>query len=170
MSIKWIGAILVIAGCGGFGFSLAHNYRREENMLRQLMKILDFMRCELEYRQSTLAQLCMDASQQASGCIGKVFSLMAKELDMQVCPDASCCMDMSLKNVRGLSRSARQVLMLLGSSIGRFDLKGQLSELESVKRECNEMLENLMRHKETRIRNYQTLGLCAGVALAIILI
>lgn len=170
MSLKWIGAILVIAGCGGFGLSLAHHYRREEKSLRQLLRILEFMECELEYRHSALPQLCKDAAQYGTGCVGKVFWLLGEELEMQICPDAVCCMDAALKKVQGLSNAARQVLSLLGRSLGRFDLKGQLSELASVKASCNELLEEHVRHKENRIRSYQTLGLCAGVALAILLI
>ena len=170
MNLKLVGAILVIASCGGFGFLLAANYRREEKMLRQLLKILEFMECELRYRQSALPQMCKDAASYATGCIGKVFTLLASELEMQVCPDAVCCMDVSLKNVQGLSTAARQILLQLGRSLGRFDLNGQLSELASVKAACNELLEDHLSHKEVRIRNYQTLGLCAGAALAILLI
>ena len=169
MSLKWIGAILVIAGCGGFGFSLAYNYRKEEKMLRQLLKILEFMECELEYRQSALPQLCLDAAKYGTGCIARVFSLLGEELEMQICPDAVCCMEVAVNKAQGLSQSARQILSLLGRSLGRFDLRGQLSELASVKCSCRELLENLTRNQETRIRNYQTLGLCAGVALAILL-
>lgn len=169
MSLKWIGAILVIVACGGFGFSLAHNYRREEKMLRQLLKILAFMECELAYRQSALPQLCKDAAQYGTGCMGKVFYVLADELQMQICPNAVCCMEIAVKKVQGLTGSVKQVLMLLGQSLGRFDLKGQLNELASVKADCNELLVDMLRNKETKIHNYQTLGLCAGVALAILL-
>ena len=170
MSLKWIGAILVVIGCGGFGFLMAANYHREEKMLRQLLKILEFMECELAYRQSALPQLCKDAASFAGGCIAKVFICLSNELDMQICPDAACCMDASIKNIRGLSTAARQILSLLGRSLGRFDLNGQLSEIASVKAACCELLDEHLRYKEVRIRNYQTLGLCAGAALAILLI
>lgn len=170
MSLKWIGAVLVIAGCGGFGFSLAMNYRREEKTLRQLLKVLEFMACELEYRHSALPQLCSDAANHVTGSIQKVFTALAAELETQICPNAACCMDMALSSVRELNESAKRILSLLGQSLGVFDLSGQLSELASVKAACSEALEELLSHKESRIRNYQTLGLCAGAALAILFI
>ena len=44
------GAALVIAGCGGFGFSIASGYKREEGILRQLLRALNYMEWELQYR------------------------------------------------------------------------------------------------------------------------
>lgn len=170
MPLKWIGAILVVAGCGGLGFSLAMNYRREEKTLRQLLNILEFMECELEFRLSALPQLCREGAEHASGSVRQIFLALAEELEMQVCPDAVCCMDMALRKAKELPASARKLMLLLGQSLGRFDLKGQLSELASVKAACREALDELLCHRETRIRNYQTLGLCAGAALAILLI
>ena len=40
MNIKWIGAILVIVGCGGFGFSIAANYLQEERRIRQMIQAI----------------------------------------------------------------------------------------------------------------------------------
>lgn len=53
MIIKIFGSILVIAGCGGFGFKIAAARRKEEKTLRNLISALDFMECELQYRMST---------------------------------------------------------------------------------------------------------------------
>ena len=54
MILKVIGVILVIAGCGGVGFRIAANHRLEEKTLRQLIGILDYMECELQYRLTPL--------------------------------------------------------------------------------------------------------------------
>jgi len=61
-------------------------------------------------------------------------------------------------------------LDLLGSSLGRFDLKGQLSGLESVRNTCRKTLEEMNRNRDNRLRSYQTLGLCCGAALVILFI
>jgi hypothetical protein len=61
-------------------------------------------------------------------------------------------------------------LQRLGTSLGHFDLEGQLQGIEQVRQLCKGHLENLERSQDTRIRNYQTLSICAGAALAIILI
>ena len=38
MTYKWIGAILIVAGCGGFGFSLAATCRQEKKLLMQMLR------------------------------------------------------------------------------------------------------------------------------------
>ena len=43
MGYKWIGAVLVVAGCGGFGFSLARETLRQEALLRGLLTSLELM-------------------------------------------------------------------------------------------------------------------------------
>ena len=54
MSFKWIGALMVVAGCGGVGFTMAAAYIREEWALRSLIGALDYMTCELQYRLTPL--------------------------------------------------------------------------------------------------------------------
>ena len=48
MAYKWMGAMLVVMACGGFGIFLAGNERQEEAALRQLLQILDFMESDLQ--------------------------------------------------------------------------------------------------------------------------
>ena len=135
MSYRWFGAALVIAGCGGFGFSIASGYKREEGLLRQLLRVLNYMEWELEWQTS---------------------------------PDAASCMTAALKRSHELPRRVRGIMKQLGHTLGRFDLPGQKQGLEEVKEACRMELEALGKNRETRLRSYGTLGLCAGAALAIL--
>lgn len=170
MEFKWIGAILIILGCGGFGFSMAAAHRREEHDLRQLIAALDYMECELQYRMTPLPDLCHAAGQEIGGQTGTVLLRLSEELNHQVSPDVAACMGSALRNTDRLSGHTLENLKLLGSSLGRFDLKGQLSGLETVRGACRQDLARLSQNRENRLRSYQTLGLCAGAALAILLI
>lgn len=168
MSYKWIGAVLVITGCGGFGFSLASAHRREEAALRQLLRILKFMQCELRYRLTPLPELCRQAAGEARGQLRDVMQYLAVELERREKSDAAACMRSSIARSSGFPRSVRRLLMQLGRSIGRFDLSGQLEGLEAVCAACRSELKELSHNRENRLRSYQTLGLCAGAALAIL--
>ena len=168
MSYKWIGAILVIAGCGGFGFSMAASHKREEKQLRQLIGILQYMECELQYRLTPLPELCRQTGKEASGMLRDVFLNLARELDWQVSPDACICMTAALKRSRDIPSRLRKLLLQLGHSLGRFDLSGQLRGLQAVQAACEEELKKLGKDRDSRLRSYQTLGLCAGAALAIL--
>jgi hypothetical protein len=54
--------------------------------------------------------------------------------------------------------------------MGKFDIDGQINGLEAVRSLCRRMLDELTSGREVRLRNYQTLGLCAGAALVILFI
>lgn len=167
---KWIGGILVILGCGGFGFSIAAAHRKEEQCLRQLIAALDFMQCELQYRLTPLPELCRLTANQSRGSIRSLFASLATELEDQISPDAGICMRGALSKVRELPKLTCRAAEDLGSSLGRFDLEGQLRGLEAVRQSCRRNLEELTNNRDVRLRSYQTLALCAGAALAILFI
>ena len=168
MYLKWIGAAIVILGCGGFGFRLAFSHRQEEKNLRQFVSVLDYMECELEYRLTSLPNLCRQAAAISTGAIHSLFTALSQELESQVAPDAQYCMNAAISKTTGLSPLLQEQLNNLGKSLGRFDLPGQLRGLCAVRQECARVLEKLTENKDVRLRGYQTLGLCAGAALAIL--
>ncbi len=165
MSYRWIGVVLVLAGCGGFGFS-----RRQERILRRLIAALRFMQWELQYRLTPLPELCRLAGKHAGGEVGKVLGKAAREMEKQLAPDVNSCMQGALSEAENLPRSIRLLFRELGQSLGRFDLPGQLEGLQGLEKACKEELEGLERGRDQRIRSYETLGLCAGAALVILFI
>ena len=170
MSWKWIGAIMIVTGCGGFGFSLAASHRAQEQTLRQLLDILQYMYSELQYRLTPLPELCRRAAGAVPGRVGSVFSELAKALDRQVFPDVAGCMAAILANRLDIPAKTAQLLEKLGVTMGAFHLEGQLNGFTQLIEGCQSMLEDLGKNRDQRLRSYQTLGLCAGAALAIVLL
>lgn len=170
MKIKIIGAFLVMAGSGGFGMVLVASHKAELKALRQLISVLDYMECELQYRLTPLPLLCRQASLEISGPLREIFLQLCKELEDQISPDVSRCMHAAVSRCRNIPKLTEECLLSLGQTLGRFDLQGQLSGLEAVRKTCRSKLESMERNKEMRLRGYQTLCLCAGAALAILLI
>ena len=165
-----MGAALVILGCGGFGFLLAAGYRSTENALRQLTAALDYMECELRYHMTPLPILVKNAGKERTGVVGSVFLQLASELEAQVTPEVSTCMHAALSHVGDMPKQLRSVFTELGQTLGRFDLNGQLKGLNAARQRCRRELEALSANRDVRLRSYQTLGLCAGAALAILFI
>lgn len=170
MLLKITGAVLVVAGCGSVGFRLAANHRFEEMSLQQLIGILEFMGYELQYRLTPLPQLCRQAGKAFVGLPGRVVGKLATELESQISPDIERCMAAVLGREKRIPPVTEKALQDLARTVGRFDLEGQLDALEAVRLECRRNLEILRDHRENRLRSYQTLGLCAGAALAILFI
>ena len=170
MSLRILGAVLVIAGCGGFGFKLASSYIREEKTLRLLISTLDYMECELQYHLTPLPELCRQAAAESTGVIQKLFLLLTIELEDQISPNVERCMSAVLYKTADIPPLTRNAMHLLGRSLGRFDIEGQIKGLNAVRLECRRNLDTLNQNKDIRLRSYQTLGLCAGAAIVILFI
>ena len=170
MNLKLLGAVLVLVSCGGFGFSLVLKHKSAEKAIRQLISVIDYMECELQYRLTPLPELCRAAAGECSGEIRKFLCLLTEELDNQVLPEVRSCMHAALAKVPQLPRQARTALLELGQVLGRFDLSGQLKGLGRVREICDRELTVMAENRDVRLRSYQTLGLCAGAALVILFI
>lgn len=168
--MKLIGAFMIMIGCGGSGFALVAAYRYQEQSLLQLTRAVEFMICELQYRMTPLPELCSKAATVCTGCVKKVLNQLHIELEMQVIPDAATCMQVTIADNDHLPERLQECMELLGNTLGRFDLPGQLQGLESVKKKAAFELEQLRRNQDVRFRCYRTLGICAGAALVILLI
>lgn len=168
--IRIIGVCLIVAGCGSFGFAMAAAYRQEEQQLHQLLRAVEYMDCELQYRQTALPSLCLNASRVVKGRLAVFFRTLGELLDRQLYADASTCVNAVLGGSIPLAASTLRLLQEFGESLGHFDLEGQSNGLQSVKRQCQQLLNKMNEERDTRVRSYQTLGLCTGAALAILLI
>lgn len=168
MPIRYVGAILIFVSCGAFGFLKAAGCRREERCLAELVRLLETMQSELEYRLTPLPQICANALKAESGCLQQIFTSLSQELESQIAPDAASCMQAALFSVREIPSSVRKALVMLGNSLGKFDLNGQINEISVVRQYCLTHLEQMRDNQDVRLRNYQTLGLCIGAGLAIL--
>lgn len=165
--IRVIGACCIFAGCGGFGFSMAAAHRREEVELRHFLSALEFMSCELAYRLTPLSVLCHAAAEGSAGVVRSFLRELARALDAQTAPDVQVCVHDVLSKLQPSKRLARQ-MQELGATLGRFDLPGQLRGLEGAIRSTEDALHAVRDGAADRRRSYQTLGLCAGAAMAIL--
>ncbi len=170
MSLRWIGAICVLVGCGGAGFFFASRQVRLEKLLRQFLGVLEYMHSDLSYRRSSLPDLCRSAASQGRGEIFELFRLAADELEGQISPDAEHCLKAAAGKVSQLPEEIYRIIAQFGKSLGCFDASGQLKMLEKTQLMCNSLLRECMNNKDARIRSYKTLGICAGAAIVILFI
>jgi stage III sporulation protein AB len=168
--VKWIGALLIMLGCGGVGFLTVAYYKREERALHEFIVALQHMNCELQYTGASLPLLCRSAAQRCGGSVGQVLERLGEELEAQISPNASACMHAAVRKQKYLPEKAERCLLQFGDSLGCFDLPGQIKSMEAVEKFAKLELDELRENKEARCRTYQTLGLCVGFALVVLFI
>ncbi len=170
MTLKIIGAICILAACSTMGFSMAAAYRRQERGLQELIRAIEYMENELQYRMTALPELIKAASEQCTGVLGEVLLTIGRKLEDLEAENVSGVVAVVLDQSDKLSTVVKENIICLSQSLGKFDLAGQLSDLRSAKEFCRRDLEGVISHKEERIRIYKVLGLSAGAALVILFI
>ena len=170
MNLKGFGAVLIIAGSTSVGFSIARTSRREARILQNLIRAVIYMTSMLQYNLAPLPELCRQAGHHTTGSVQEILLNLARELDWQLSPDVKSCMYEAVRKSRPIPDRIKRHFLHLGSSLGQFDVPGQIRELESIQKNCEQDLLIMKSNLETRIRSYQTLGICSGAALAILFI
>ncbi len=169
MYIKLVGALLIVAGCGGYGLLLRRSHFQTVRALRQLHTAVQMMDAELAVRMTPLPELCRIGAEQAQAAVGSALNDLGVELDKQQCASAGACMGRVLDIHKELPGQVRAALAELGNGLGRFDLDGQRTALVACARDCERYLKELELNQSQRLRDGQTLSFCAGAALAILL-
>ena len=169
--MKLLGAVLICVCCGWFGFSLSAAHKREERYLKQLISSIEYMQCEIQCRLSSLPDLCRQAASICKkGAVCDFWSAFGRELNQQISAEVQPCLLAALDNSPELTTKTRECIASMGKDLGKFDVDGQISALESSKLFCKDQLDKHCAGKDEQRRSYQTLGICAGAALVIILI
>ena len=169
MTIRIIGAIFIFVSCGAFGIRIAAGYRNSIKEMRQLIGILTMMESELAYRKLPLEPLCRSLSTKSTGYISVALLHLADALERNNEPDVAICIHYAMDKTKHMSELVKDGFQLLGATLGTLDADEQIKQLKFVKSECQDLLQTYIQTKQPHIQSCQTLGLCAGAAMAILL-
>ena len=170
MIYKVLGASMIIISCAFLGFGSAAGYSREVGILQTLRSAIRYMKNELTCRAVPLPSLCRSAAQASNGVVREFMQNLASELEAQICTNPLQCTLCALSRTKGTPLSMQDAIRMLGKTIGVFDLQGQLDGFDEICIYLDELILKRSTQMDARIRSYRTVGVCAGIALAIILI
>jgi stage III sporulation protein AB len=149
---------------------MAKRYQMEEENLQQLERLLLWMQNELRCRCPELCTLLRLAAERSIGDIQKIFIIFSEQIAERELTDLSAALLPVLQRHADIGKSVHQVLQELVKSLGEFDLQGQMEQLRAVQALCQLLLQQHRMERDGKIRCYKTVGICAGVALAVILL
>lgn len=170
MTYRILGACLIVLGCGGAGFMVAANAKRETTTLKHIITVLEYWKNELNFHLTPLPELCRQTAAQTPGMIGHFWDDVAKELERQISPNVEKCIHATLHNFPDMPILSKQIIESLAKNLGRFDIDGMLQNINSCLSDAHLLLDKHTNNQDVRIRNYRTLGLCAGAAIVILFI
>jgi len=168
--IKILGVTFIIVGCSSIGFIMAGNLSQEITAVRNLIANLEYWKNAISYHHTPLPELCMLTHSMDRSVIGEYFGRLGEQLNKLGEIDATQCTVNALSLCPEMPPSCRRLLQALGRSLGKFDMSGQLQEINAVLEVARDTLTTLLSSQDSRIKCYKTLGICTGVAIAILII
>lgn len=168
MNPKLLGVLLVICSCGIVGTMLAATVKSNIKQLNELITIINTMENDLRFRLTPLPALCRFAAT-GGKYLQYIFIAFAEEMENQISPDPTSCMDAALMRQKRKVIYVENYLKELARSLGRFDLDGQAKDLTFIRQRCQIDLDKLEKSKDLRIKNYQTISICLGIIVTILL-
>lgn len=170
--MKLLGVLFIVISASSVGWSLAVSVRKRCQVLGQLLSGLRYLKSELSFHNTPLPQAFSSLAEDAMGSVKGYFSLIASEMEQKCWLTPMTAMELASALLTELPPGdpARQVLRELGSGLGKFDLDSQLQEIDAALWRLEELRKQADEERTLRCRTYQTLGICAGLALAILLV
>lgn len=169
MEFRIFGALLIVAGFSASGFMISRTQKTGIFLLEELICTLDNLICELEYRRTPLPELCRTVAKNRHSRLNTFFYKVAEEMDSQVNPNVSACVQAALAGHGDLPETVQTILRRLGESLGRFDIEGEILSLQSLRAETAEKLNDMRITQKEKAKTNRTLWVCAGALAAVLM-
>ena len=130
------------------------------------------IRHELQYRLTPLPDVFRVLQESREAAVAAFFSALSGSLAAaESCTVGYACRQ-ALRRTEGLCIpvGARTALMSLFDTLGKYDLEGNLQALDLALSRLREEARQLQSSAAARCRTYVTLGVCTGLAVAVVLI
>ncbi|MBQ7566306.1 MAG: stage III sporulation protein AB [Oscillospiraceae bacterium] len=162
--IRWLGFVLIVCGASTCGVLLGFGVKREQLICSSLLTVLNRMKWELQFRLTPLPELFRFAAESAQEPVSGLFMRISDQISK------SPGVPLEPNGLHTLPREIADVLSDLFRDLGRQDIKSQTAVLELAISRIRLISQDLTQTGRERSRVYRTLGVCAGISLAVILI
>ena len=168
--LKAIGVALVVLGAAGFGFHKGFTFYKQLRQLRSLTAAIEILKCELNYTLYPLSKLCAITAQRSDGAVSSFFQHFHLELEQGVPRARAAANAMDATSGLVLPKDAAMALLELCGDIGKYDMDGENRLLQLTQHRIDACLQRCETERRPLVKSYAVLGLCAGVAVVILLV
>lgn len=160
--------ILIVIASSAIGILFSKKYFNREKEIKEMKTALNMFATKIKFTYEPIPNLFMEIANKIGGNVGNIFEFATNKMKEETAGNA---WETALKEVpHSFNVEDQAVLKNLSKMLGQTDLEGQLSEIEIVNQFLTSQLENAGEERRKNEKMYRTLGLVAGLTIAIILI
>jgi stage III sporulation protein AB len=168
--MRLVGAACLSLGGAATGFGLARQVRQTQRQVDVLVDALGQLENELQYRLLPTARLLDLLATRTDGPVGRLFRRAADAMDRDPTLPALQAIRRSLDGSECLGERGTETLLELAAALGRYDLEGQCRAIRAARARLAAQSAALEQDRAARCRTYGALGVCTGLAAAIVLV
>lgn len=171
--IKIIGSILIIISSSGIGYILGKDFSKRAAQLKLLRMSLQMLETEIEYSSTPLPYAFETISKRSASPVKEIFRAVSESLKGKRFITVGDAFEKALyecSDITCFKKEDIEILKSFAQSIGCSDKEGQEKSFHLVIKQLEGQQD---RAEESRAKNekmYKSLGLLAGLAIAIILL
>ncbi len=79
--LKICGALFLIFGCVGYGFSVIHQFRVSMNELKGFIYMYQLIKSAISFQKETLPDACRHAGEKIEGILGEMLKTIGEEME-----------------------------------------------------------------------------------------
>lgn len=166
--IKNIVLILILLICTYLGMNKSKSFHKREIELKKLKNALNIFKTKISYTYETIGEIFNEISkleyQDEDNIFKESFELLDKE-GLGTAWDKAVAQSKSYIN-----EEDKEILKMLGKTLGKTDKEGQISEIELVSQFLNKQILVAEEIRNKNEKMYKTLGVTIGLTLVIIFI
>lgn len=159
---------MIIVTSSIIGILFSKKYANRESEIKEMKNALNMFATKIKFTYEPIPNVFMEIANKIGGNIGNIFDRAASR--MKEISAGEAWVQALTESKNNLSKEDIAVIQNLSRMLGQTDLEGQLSEIEIVNEFLTNQLENAAEERKKNEKMYRTLGLVAGLTIAIILI
>lgn len=166
-----IGLALVVAGGSFIGLKMAWNVRTELQIMEQLSGHLQRIRGQLVYEKTPLPPLFRQCANGSNGAMADFWNNIATPLESGAMATVYDGVVYGLNQCPKwlFSTTCENILKAVGRGLGNFQLDSQIGSLDLALTRLEKTIERYRSEQIGRVKSYCALGICGGIAVAILL-
>lgn len=170
MITRLIGAGILCLGSVYVGFSAAGSVHKTVKDLQQLKLALEMMRCEISYALTPIGTVCEIISRSCTGDVRQFFTLAQENLSSSYSNREQWVSQTVSKTLRRLPKQVQDAITELFVSFGRFGAAEQVRLIDLTAEKVDAAIIEINADRAQRCKCYRTLGICTGLAVAVLVL
>jgi stage III sporulation protein AB len=171
--LKVFGCMLIISACGYLGFFIGNSFNTRVEEIKRLRSSLKMLETEIIYLMNPLPEALLRVGTKIKGPVSFLYEYSSQLLLKKMGTPMDEIWKEAINNLASVSSLKKEELDILedfGNSLGESDKEEQRKNLQFAQESLKIVERNAEDEKQKYEKMYKTLGVLAGIALALILI